>query len=459
MDRLLGLMSKDDWIYTGILLTSFATAYFIKTKENNILLGGAIGFGMVLLILRARIVYSIIGIVFVLIVQQYAPKKHQTLVVFIGTFVYLMIVRFIHFILPVDEVLSHANVVQLIITLRVIGLTFEISDAQYNAKLVEGSVEDEKKKKRYLTQLPNLLEKLAYFYHFCGLFTGPYYTYQMLLDSQNPILKSWSSKNEVMKRVKRLLWSVPVFIIANRLCPLDTIRSDDVWNVSIWIRFIYAAAIFLVFRARVYSAWAIAESICVVLGIGIYPVESKPRIIVGPTDLEKFNELQKKENVEMDSEAIVNLNIPEVEFSNGFRDGMKAWNRSVQTWLAIYVHSRVKFMRVELTMLVSALWHGVYAGYFMSFGVVAMCAKLEDVIFRLVPVNPATGKRPAWFRYLYIHTIRCRGFEMLATGFLLKHGADVHRFWSSLYYWLPIVCIPFYIYDLMHPAPRKPKTN
>lgn len=172
----------------------------------------------------------------------------------------------------------------------------------------------------------------------------------------------------------------------------------------------------------------------------------------------------------------------QVEFSDGFRDGMKAWNRSVQTWLALYVHSRVKVMRVETTMLVSAVWHGTYAGYFMSFGVVAMCAILEDVIFRLVPVEEETGKRPAWFRFLwvffsfflvstknqassgtnnqkitfrYTHTIRCRGFEMLATGFLLKNASDVHHFWSSIYYWLPLVCIPFYIYNMKTSPPKK----
>ncbi|CAI5456330.1 unnamed protein product [Caenorhabditis angaria] len=422
--------------------------FFIRLRPDNILLSGGIGFSMALVILRHKIVYSLIGVALVLLAHAIVPKRQQTLIVFIGTFTYLMIVRFIHMILDVDEVLSHTNVVQLIITLRVIGLTFEISDSE-NPKKDEN--------KRYLTDIPDTLHKLAYFYHFCGLFTGPYYTYQMLLDAQNPILKTWDPKNEVLSRIYRLLWSVPLFILINYYCPLDTIRSDDVWNVSFLTRLVYAALIFMVFKTRVYSAWAIAESICVVLGIGIYPSASKPRIIVGPTDIKEYERLKNTEIVNVDSEAIVNLDIPMVEFSNGFRDGMKSWNRSVQTWLAIYVHSRVKFMRVEMTMLVSALWHGVYAGYFMSFGVVAMCAKLEDVIYRLVPVNPETNQRPAWFRYLYIHTIRCRGFEMLATGFLLKNGADVHRFWCSIYYWLPLLTIPFYIYDLLYPAPKRDK--
>ncbi|CAI2356441.1 unnamed protein product [Caenorhabditis sp. 36 PRJEB53466] len=403
---------------------------------------------MALFIIGAKVMYSLGICTLAILIQQFANRKNTPLYVFLTTFTYLMFVRFAHYILPVNEVASHTNVIQLIITLRIIGITFEENDAWLHKN-------EEKPEKRYLTEIPTILEKFAYFYHFCGLFTGPYYTYQMLIDSQNPLLKSWDPTSEVLSRFQRLLWSVPVFVITNHYFPLDTLRSDAIWEMSFFTRLVYAALIFVVFKTRVYSAWAIAESICVILGIGVYPAASKPKIIVGPTDLKVFANLQNLENTKMNSDAIVNLDIPKVEFSDGFRDGMKAWNRSVQTWLALYVHSRVKVMRVETTMLVSAVWHGTYAGYFMSFGVVAMCAILEDVIFKLVPVDPETGKRPQWFRLLYTHTIRCRGFEMLATGFLLKNGADVHHFWSSIYYWLPLLCIPFYIYGLKTASPKK----
>lgn len=448
MDKIIGLMSKDDWIYTGLLLFSFGASCFMRKLPNNILWSGALGFAMAVFIIGPKILYSF-GICLIAVgIRIFADKKKIPFYVFVTTFTYLMIVRFAHYVFPVNEVASHTNVIQLIITLRIIGITFEENDAWVHK-------DDKNLTKRYLTSIPDIVQKFAYFYHFCGLFTGPYYTYQMLIDSQNPVLKAWDPTPEVKSRFQRLLWSVPVFVITNHYFPLDTLRSDAIWEVSFFTRLVYAALIFVVFKTRVYSAWAIAESICVILGIGIYPAASKPKIIVGPTDLKEFEYLEDKEYIEMNSDAIVNLDIPKVEFSDGFRDGMKAWNRSVQTWLALYVHSRVKVMRVETTMLVSAIWHGTYAGYFMSFGVVAMCAILEDVIFKLVPADPITGLRPQWFRILYTHTIRCRGFEMLATGFLLKNAADVHHFWSSIYYWLPLLCIPFYIYSVKTAKPKR----
>ncbi|PIO62859.1 hypothetical protein TELCIR_15565, partial [Teladorsagia circumcincta] len=102
----------------------------------------------------------------------------------------------------------------------------------------------------------------AYFDDFCREY-GPYYTYQMLLDSQDPVLlKNWSPVLEI--------------------------------------------------RERAIRAWAVAESICVTLGIGIYPSESKPRTVVGPTDLEKYRELKGRSDIPYNSEAVVNLDIPEV---------------------------------------------------------------------------------------------------------------------------------------------------
>lgn len=66
---------------------------------------------------------------------------------------------------------------------------------------------------------------------------------------------------------------------------------------------------------RNFSAWAIAESICVTLGLGIYPAESNPKCVVGPTKLDVFKVQHGKRSVEYNSEAIVNLDIYQVRIS------------------------------------------------------------------------------------------------------------------------------------------------
>lgn len=41
------------------------------------------------------------------------------------------------------------------------------------------------------------------------------------------------------------------------------------------------------------------------------------------------------------SEAVRNLDIWSIELNASFRGGMRAWNRTVQFWLANYVYKRV----------------------------------------------------------------------------------------------------------------------
>lgn len=51
MENILGLMSKDDWIYTGLLLFSFGASCYVRKIGNNILASGALGFAMSLFII------------------------------------------------------------------------------------------------------------------------------------------------------------------------------------------------------------------------------------------------------------------------------------------------------------------------------------------------------------------------------------------------------------------------
>lgn len=47
-----------------------------------------------------------------------------------------------------------------------------------------------------------------------------------------------------------------------------------------------------------------------------------------------------------------------IEMSDGFRSGIRAWNKSVQSWLALYVHSRANRMyRFVLVRYVKAVSH------------------------------------------------------------------------------------------------------
>lgn len=96
---------------------------------------------------------------------------------------------------------------------------------------------------------------------------------------------------------------------------------------------------------RIYTAWMIAESICILGGIGVYPESCKSVPGIGPKNIDGLQEAGKV-GVKYDAETINNLNISSVESSDGYRSGMRSWNRSVQFWLANFVYKRSpKFIR------------------------------------------------------------------------------------------------------------------
>lgn len=179
----------------------------------------------------------------------------------------------------------------------------------------------------------------------------------------------------------------------------------------------WSAIAFVQFRMRIYSAWMIAESICIVAGIGVYPESSCPESGIGPKNLsEAFKNTD--ELVKYSAECVNNLDIPKIEHSDGFRSGMRAWNRSVQFWLANFVYKRSsksirldkkfyilevrntfftfrnfsKFLRLSYTMFVSAFWHGIKPGYFLSFLTIPLCTFAEDILFKAFPID----RRPTW---------------------------------------------------------------
>lgn len=110
-------------------------------------------------------------------------------------------------------------------------------------------------------------------------------------------------------------------------------------------------------------------------------------------------------------------------------------------------------------MLVSAFWHGIHPGYFLSFLTIPLCTAAEDMVFRVFPEE----NRPKWFSIVW-SLIRMRGFEMMACGFLLLNYADTIRLWANLYFWLHFTMIVTIILSKLYLSvaekqKSKPNTN
>uniref|UniRef100_A0A7E4UX34 Lysophospholipid acyltransferase 7 n=1 Tax=Panagrellus redivivus TaxID=6233 RepID=A0A7E4UX34_PANRE len=330
--------------------------------------------------------------------------------------------------------------------LQLIGLTYEIADAR--EALTASKKEDKdvtaggnSKPRRFITE-PTTYEAFTYLYSFTGLFTGPYYTYQTYVDALNSEhLRTISISGLVTPKLQTLAWSFPLLILFYALGPLEILKTEVINEYSFLTLIVLCALAFIYLRMRIYTAWMIAESICIASGIGIYPKHAKASPGAGPRDLDALKTENGKIDIEYDAETINNLDIPHVESSDGFRSGMRAWNMTVQFWLANFVYKRTRrSIRMPYTMFISAFWHGIHPGYFLSFLTIPLCTAAEDILFSAVKPSAATGKRSYYFELTW-RFIRMRGFELMASGFLLLTWTDTVRFWNAVYWWLHLAMV------------------
>jgi len=105
-------------------------------------------------------------------------------------------------------------------------------------------------------------------------------------------------------------------------------------------------------------------------GFGAYPTCSKPQPGAGPTDLAELKKFTATANNSQayDFKTIYNIDEYGVEMKPTVKTVLHTWNKSVQYWMAAYVYKRVFFRPIGQgwTMFVSAYWHGLHPGYYMS---------------------------------------------------------------------------------------------
>lgn len=92
-------------------------------------------------------------------------------------------------------------------------------------------------------------------------------------------------------------------------------------------------------------------------------------------------------------ERACNANIPGVELAGSAADYPRQWNRCTGNWLRYYVYERLAppgkrsvvppFVALLVTQLLSGLWHGLFAGYFLFFATSIFMLQAAKEVFRI----------------------------------------------------------------------------
>ncbi|XP_072267727.1 lysophospholipid acyltransferase 1 [Pyxicephalus adspersus] len=210
---------------------------------------------------------------------------------------------------------------------------------------------------------PTLLEYLSYHLNFMSILAGPCSSFQDYISfiegrhiqsklkdvnlKEKGYVQDPSPNKAVLHKMCICLVSLVVFLTISKAFPVAYIVDDTFIKESSFLTrlgYLYIAT--MASKPKYYFAWTLADAVNNAAGYG-------------------FSGVDEKGNFRWD--LINNLNIWNIETATSFKMYIDNWNIQTAAWLKRVCYDRAPKYRTALTFLLSALWHGVYPGYYFTF--------------------------------------------------------------------------------------------
>ncbi|XP_037073895.1 lysophospholipid acyltransferase 7-like [Pollicipes pollicipes] len=372
--------------------------------------------------------------------MQLVSHRYVHLVSFGFCFGYLAFVRLLDaFVHPVSPLL---NLVQMLTSLRLVGLAFEVHNSWRLAREAKRpDLSDEARAEMTFTAVaPSAADQLYYTFFYVGIMTGPYYTFvtyrHCVAGTFWPFADCW---RPALRRARLLPLYAALFLLLGHLWAIEYVSSDAMAARPVWYRVWYMYPVFAHFRMRMYIGFVLSELACMAHGLGAFPAASEARPGRGPTRhaalLRLMEDPAALAAARYDFETVHNIREDRVELDVTMTSVLKQWNTTVQYWLYTVVYRSVpgsKVVRASLTMLVSAFWHGIRSGYYLSLLVCPLYMAVEDVWDRLL--RRRLSPQRVWLYDAVTWLLRVSMFSYLSMGFLLLGAEPTLAYWRSVFW-------------------------
>ncbi|CAG9461262.1 unnamed protein product [Pedinophyceae sp. YPF-701] len=194
-------------------------------------------------------------------------------------------------------------------------------------------------------------------------------------------------------------------------------------------------------RGKYYFAWMMAESSWALSGLAARRVDA-----------------EAKGAEEWAWDAMQNIHPLSCEFAASPVKISHDWNVKTGQWMRIYVYERITLFGKRpgaanqiVALAVSALWHGVYPGYFLTFATFIPWVLAGKALFRLSrAAGPRLGPVLSGANYVLARW----GLDAITPPFVLLHLAPSMQVWSSLM-WSPHLMVVFWLATCAALTPRK----
>lgn len=308
----------------------------------------------------------------------------------------------------------------MVLVLKVTACAMNYEDAA-TTDLAEMS---EFQKRRHIKELPNVLDYASWLMFPCTLVSGPAIEFR---DYSDWLHKRgvWGGRtpSAVKPACKKFAAAVVCLAIHQAVASVYTI--DNTYLNPRWMEYSFAMRVWHMYvygegnRYKYYFVWLMADFAATVSGIGFSGYDAKGE----PT-----------------FETATNIHPIGVAKSITLNTIPLHWNIQTGMWLRNYVYDRVTpkgtkpgLLQLLITQIVSGVWHGLYAGYWLFFVSSAFAVNAGRLIYRLQMHRVPKAYHvfidvPHWF-------ITQFGLNYLCAAFILIDYKDCLNAWGSVYYW------------------------
>ncbi|KAF8386895.1 mboa-3 [Pristionchus pacificus] len=280
-------------------------------------------------------------------IMYVAPAKNMHWLVFIFSMSYLTWVHLFRWMYITEYTIDITGPIMVCVQ-KMTTLAFSLHDGT-------GRKEEELsplQKREAIKRVPGLIPYLSYIFHFQSILTGPlsFYTDYINLTRGTHVTKNENGEvpdpySEAWTKLGKALIFMLVIAFVQPSFPISGLDRTDMnpvaWMVLFWFTFMLQ-------RIPYYFAWYFADGIYNLSGFG-------------------FNGYDK-ETGEAKWDLATNVLAWKVESAQSLKETLDAWNVGTMGWFRRVAFDRApKKYRTLSTYLLSAWWHGIFMGYYLTF--------------------------------------------------------------------------------------------
>lgn len=322
------------------------------------------------------------------------PKKYVHIVVFMWAMSYMTLSHIYRMYVSYLSGIFDFTGTQMVLTMKLTSFGYNLYDGTADFKRVFAIYDPvaQKKlsrvygdrKKFAIEELPSLLEFFGYIYCFTCILAGPAFEYNDYIRSINETVfatpknvtegnttnKNMTPPSSLIEGLKRLFMGVFSLICHMQLSarfPLTNCYNPAFIAAhpnKLW-RYGYTWVALFADRLKYYFAWKVAEGASVLGGFGFQGYDKNGKVI-GWSGVE-------------------NIDVLGFELATNVQGLSRAWNKRTQGWLERYTYQRTGESLLA-TYFVSAIWHGLYPGFFLFFMSVPLVTNIQRLI--KAKINP-----------------------------------------------------------------------